>query len=446
VLWWIASISGKDGRAGRRATVAQPGHEDEYDCRDLAPVFDHLDGIYDSRERLAVGLADTALSVASLPLGLLRRRPRGEPQRILLLRLERIGDLLMSLGAIQAVRTLAPHAVIDLVVGSWNEPVARTIPGIDRLEVLDAPWLARGESGSPLARIAARALCWRRQHYDLAINFEGDVRSHALMAASLAPRTVGFAMAGGGPVLTDVVAHDPRRHTALAGLALVERAFGLREGSLPGPLDPAGASLWRLALPAAAADAAARALLAAGVEADAAPLVAVHVAGGRAIKQWPVARFAEVARALARSHGARILLTGTEADRPLVEEARAALAGVPGVHALSGALDLLALAGVLERCALVVTGDTGPMHLAASVGAPIVAIFGPSSPDRYGPLAAHAQVVRIDLPCSPCNRVRKPPERCVGHTPDCLEGIDVARVLHAATTALGQARFATRRP
>jgi ADP-heptose:LPS heptosyltransferase len=191
-------------------------------------------------------------------------------------------------------------------------------------------------------------------------------------------------------------------------------------------------------MPADAGDAAARALGAAGVKQGGGPLVAVHVSGGRAIKQWPVARFAEVARALVHGHGARILLTGTEADRALVEEARTALADVPGVHALAGALDLLALAGVLERCALVITGDTGPMHLAASVGAPIVAIFGPSSPDRYGPLAAHAQVVRIDLPCSPCNRVRKPPERCVGHTPDCLEGIDVARVLQAAAAALGR--------
>jgi hypothetical protein len=67
-----------------------------------------------------------------------------------------------------------------------------------------------------------------------------------------------------------------------------------------------------------------------------------------------------------------------------------------------------------------------------------VAVFGLSSPDRYGPLAQDARVVRIDLPCSPCNRVRKPPARCVGHTPDCLEGIPVARVLEAAYDVLGR--------
>jgi lipopolysaccharide heptosyltransferase II len=400
-------------------------------------VFDHLDGIYDRRERAAVGLADTALAAVAWPLRLVRRRRRGEPQRILLLRLERIGDLLMSLGAIRAVRTLAPHAVIDLVVGSWNEPVARAIGGIDRLEVLDVPWLARGSAGTSVARMAARGLRWRRQHYDLAINFEGDIRSHALMAASLAPRLVGFDMAGGGPLLTDRVGHDPGRHTARNSLALVERAFDLPDGSLPGPLDSAGAPLWRLAVPPDASAAAGARLTALGVTGEG-PIVAVHVSGGRAIKQWPVERFAEAARALVASHGARILLTGTEGDRPILDQALQALAGVPGVHALGGALDLPALAAVLARCSLVLTGDTGPMHLAAAVGAPIVAIFGISSPDRYGPLAANAYVVRIDLPCSPCNRVRKPPERCVGHTPDCLEGIAVARVLEAAYAVLGR--------
>lgn len=400
-------------------------------------MFEHLDGIYDSRERAVVGLADAALAAAAWPLRLARRRRQGDARRILLLRLERIGDLLMSLGAIRAVRTLAPHAVIDLVVGSWNEPVARTIAGIDRLEVLDAPWLARGGAGPSVARMVGRGLRWRRQRYDLAINFEGDIRSHALMAASLAPRLVGFDMAGGGPLLTDRVPHDPRRHTARSSLALVERAFDLPEGSLPGPLDPAGAPRWSLAIPSGAA-ASADALLGTLGWPDGGPLVAVHVSGGRAIKQWPVERFAETARALVASHGARILLTGTAADRPLVDQALQALAGVPGVHDLAGRLDLLTLAGVLARCSLVVTGDTGPMHLAAAVGAPIVAVFGLSSPARYGPLAASAHVVRIDLPCSPCNRVRRPPERCVGHTPDCLDGIAVARVVEAAHAVLGR--------
>jgi ADP-heptose:LPS heptosyltransferase len=108
------------------------------------------------------------------------------------------------------------------------------------------------------------------------------------------------------------------------------------------------------------------------------------------------------------------------------------------VFNLAGDLDLLGVAALLRRCALLITGDTGPMHLAAAIDTPVVGVFGPSDPARYAPLTPHARVVRIDLPCSPCNRIRKPPARCVGHTPDCLEGIDSAAVIAAARALLGR--------
>jgi ADP-heptose:LPS heptosyltransferase len=87
---------------------------------------------------------------------------------------------------------------------------------------------------------------------------------------------------------------------------------------------------------------------------------------------------------------------------------------------------------VLEGARLVLTGDTGPMHLAAAVRAPVVAIFGPSMPWRYAPRDTAHRVVRVDLWCAPCNMIRKPPERCVGHTPDCLTGVTVDAVVEAA--------------
>ena len=91
---------------------------------------------------------------------------------------------------------------------------------------------------------------------------------------------------------------------------------------------------------------------------------------------------------------------------------------------------------ILARLELLVTGDTGPMHLASAVGTPVVAVFGPSDPARYATSGPFDQVVRIDLPCSPCNRIRRPPERCVGHTPDCLAGITANAVFAAASSVL----------
>src|SRR5829696_3926673 len=182
--------------------------------------------IYDPTERRLVAAADRVLAVGAGVARLWpRRAPASPPRRILLLRLERIGDLLMSAGAIESVREHAPEATIDLVVGSWNRSIAERLRGIDRIDTLDAPWLARGAAAAGTGRLLSTAWSWRRRGYDLAINFEGDLRSHALIALGGARRRVGFAMAGGGPLLTDVVEHRPDRHTADNAAALVAAAF-----------------------------------------------------------------------------------------------------------------------------------------------------------------------------------------------------------------------------
>jgi ADP-heptose:LPS heptosyltransferase len=110
---------------------------------------------------------------------------------------------------------------------------------------------------------------------------------------------------------------------------------------------------------------------------------------------------------------------------------------------VAGRVDLLTLAGVLERVDLLLTGDTGPMHLAAAVDTPVVAIFGPSDPVRYGPRGPLDRVVRVDLPCAPCNRIRLPPARCAGGIPDCLALVTTETVFHAARSALEQAANAS---
>lgn len=390
-------------------------------------MFPHLQ-IYDPRERWLVGTADALLSVpATLARLLPGRAAAWPPRRILLLRLERIGDLLMSAPAIASIRAFAPEARIDLVVGSWNASLAALIPGIDSIETLDAPWLARGVGDGSQGGLVKRALSWRAREYGLAINFEGDIRSHGLMALSGAARRVGFDMAGGGPLLTSRVPFRPDEHTTTNAWRLVQAVFDRPAAAAAQP--------FRLAVPTEARGRAAAMLAGRAGRA----VIAVHASGGRAIKQWPVSRFAAVAGRLAIEQGALLLLTGAPGDRAIVDELRAALPAAVEVMDLVGEVELPLLAAMLERCRLLVTGDTGPMHLAAFVGTPIVAVFGPSDPVRYAPVAAPHRVVRIDLPCAPCNRIRLPPARCQGHTPDCLEGVTIDAVYAAACELLAEA-------
>lgn len=377
--------------------------------------------IYDRRERALVAAADRALQVAAtIARPFRRRQPAAAPQRILLLRLERIGDLLMALPAIADVRALAPDAEIDLVVGSWNADLARAVPAVSRVETLDAAWLARG-AGLTIGSMLREAARWRERRYDLAINFEPDIRSNLLLARSGAAWTVGYGSGGGGPLLDVALTYEPASHTVENARRLVRAALGRNAPTTHGPLLVISEDARRRA--------------GERLREAARPLVGVHASGGREIKQWDPARFGAVAHRLTRERDATIVLTGASSDKALVERVKALLPAERTID-VSGDQSLLDVAAVLQRLDALVTGDTGPMHLAVAVGTPVVAVFGPSDPARYAPTGPLDRVVRIDLPCAPCNRIRLPPARCVGHEPDCLAGVSADRVFEATVSVL----------
>ncbi len=385
-------------------------------------MFGHLQIAY-PRERALVGVADLVLS----PLAWMRGAGTGPVRRVLLLRLERIGDLLMVRDAIADVRAAWPDAEIELAVGSWNAPLAGLMPGVSHVETLDVPWLARGSAGDGWSTLIRRARTWKRRHYDVVVNFEPDIRSNALAWLTGAPRRVGYYTGGGGALLTDAFAYAPHEHVATNARALVNRLAKVSAAD-----DPSPSSLLRI-------PDAARKRMAERLSGAARPLVGVHASGGRPSKQWHLDRFSDAARAVSQRTGATIVLTGSAADRPLVDAVRARLGGIPVVDAC-GESDLIELAALLGALDVLMTGDTGPMHLAAAVGTPVVALFGPSDPRRYGPQGNHHRVLRVDLPCSPCNQVRLPPERCRGHVPDCLDQIDVQRVVTSTIDVLADRR------
>jgi ADP-heptose:LPS heptosyltransferase len=397
-------------------------------------------------ERAAVAAADAGLRLASLVRGRRTRPAPADIRRLLVLRLERIGDLLMSLPALHALRARAPHAELDLVVGSWNRPLAGAIPGVTGIETMDAPWLARGAGGTRWPDLVRQARGWRARHYDLAINLEGDIRSNALMSLAGARWQAGFGMAGGGPLLDCVVPFDPTSHTAVNGWRLVQAALDdtVTLEYPQGQGRSAAAALPRAAIDVPrASQAAADSCLAAGLASrmrEGRRLIGLQVGAGRAVKEWPAARLAAVGARLAADERAVIVLTGGRDDRASAESLRAALPPETPCVDLVGRLDVLALAGAFKRLDLLITPDTGPMHLAAVLDVPLVAVFGPSSPERWGPLSGRCRIVRVDLPCSPCNRIRTPPARCVGHTPDCLDAVGTDAVLRAARDLLAAPR------
>ena len=198
-------------------------------------MFKYLQ-IYNDRDRRLVGCIDCLLTPFRA-INEWRRTPStSAPKRVLVLRLERIGDLLMVAGAVRRIRTHLPDAFIQLIVGSWNSDLAGLIPGVDRIELLNVPWLAREDKSSSIQSAIQMAFCWQQQDFDLAINFEPDIRSNALLAASGAPQRVGYRTGGGGGFLTDALDYAPKIHTADNAHRLVQHIFSNDHGPPPQPL------------------------------------------------------------------------------------------------------------------------------------------------------------------------------------------------------------------
>ncbi len=157
------------------------------------------------RERLAVGAASLAALVVS---PFLAKTPRPRPEDILVLRLDRIGDVLMSLPALSALRAVCPNARIRLAVGEWSKDIARDAD-VDEVLVWSAPWVGRSDEGaSSAAGLFGRARALREAPPDLAIDLQGDLRALWLMAATGARDRVGYANTGSASLLTRIVELD----------------------------------------------------------------------------------------------------------------------------------------------------------------------------------------------------------------------------------------------
>ncbi|MEI6083622.1 MAG: glycosyltransferase family 9 protein, partial [Verrucomicrobiota bacterium] len=149
------------------------------------------------------------------------------------------------------------------------------------------------------------------------------------------------------------------------------------------------------------------------------PLIAINASTRWATKLWGDEKFAELIRQLPRD---RVVLTGSAAESDRLD-------GIAqGRRNLAGKTDLLELAELYRQCAVVITNDSGPMHLAAAVGTPVIAIFGPTDPALTGPYGRQHTVLRAGIPCSPCFK-----DYCTNAVPmECMKKVTVEQVLAVA--------------
>jgi lipopolysaccharide heptosyltransferase II len=329
---------------------------------------------YSRRARwIAWGLDLAAAPMAPL-LGVLA--PRGAcppaPRSILVVRLDHLGDVLMSTPAIAALRRAFPEARIDALAAPWGRAALLGNPDVARILEAPAPWYdpQRGDVPAPqeVLSVAARL---RREAYDWAFDLRGDPRVVALYLLPAARRRFGFSGLGLERLLTDALPYDRRRSMLDLALDLASAA-----GAPAAPRRPVFDVEDRDRCDAAEL-----------LEGDARlrsgeRFVVVAPGSNRAAARWPSKRFAEVGDGLERE-GYRVVLSGREADAPVTSDVAKSMGRRP--HDLTGRTRLATLAATLERAALLVANDSGASHLAAAVGCPTVAVFGPTDPSLTFP-------------------------------------------------------------
>jgi len=319
------------------------------------------------------------------------------PERLLVRAPNWIGDVVLSLPALRDLKRNFPRARLAVLARPWVARLYEAIHEVD--EIVESRGL----------RADARAL---RGRFDAGVLFTNSFGSALGLAWAGIPERWGYATEGRGPLLT----RRARPPAAVRGRSQVYyyRAMlggvGLRVSASP---DAA------LRCPDAWAQSAAL------LTGDG-PLVGVSpgAAYGSA-KRWPVVRYAAAAGQIARQRGARVVILGAETERPLADAIGAALPA-PALD-LCGRTTLPELLGVLSRLELLVTGDSGPMHLASALGTPLIAIFGPTDWRETAPAGpARQRLVREAVECAPC-MLRECP---IDHR--CMTRVGVERIVEEA--------------
>jgi len=343
---------------------------------------------------------------------------------ILCVRLDALGDVLMTTPALRALKESRPGRRLTLLTSPSGAAAGPLVPEVDDCWTYEAPWMkATAGRADPRADLAMIERL-RGGGFDAAAIF--TVQSQNPLPAALACHLAGIplrlAHCRENPyqLLTDRVAEpEPAlaRHEARRQLDLVATVGATTDDE-------------RLSLrvPTEARDRVA-AILQRYEFAEGQPWVVIHPGATAPSRRYAPEGFAGAARALARDHGVQVVFTGDAGERPLVEEIRARM-GEPS-RSLAGELSLAELAALIERAPALIASNTGPVHVAAAVGTPVVDLYALTNP-QHTPWLVPSRVLNHPVPCSPCYKSVCPE----GHH-DCLRLVEPGRVVRAALELIG---------
>ncbi len=310
--------------------------------------------------------------------------------KILIVRIDRMGDLILTLPLIDNLKLAFPEAAISIVVRPYLKELASLIKNIDHIEVYDK-----------IIPVAAKV---RQAGYDLAIDMHCDYRLDSAFLAyiSAAPVRAGFRFGFKEAFFTYTV--DPRRFPDKSMVQLnLELLKGLR---IPVTVDTPK--------------------LGAGIRGGKEDIIAIHPGGFYATQRWDPSSFILLAKKLLGTYPFKIVVIGAPGEKDLVREI---VADINDSRAEARLTDIKTLIALLSECKLLICNNSGPLHLAGALEAPIVSLMGPTDPVRYFPAGKHVTVIRKGLACSPCSK-----GDCFSHA--CMKAISIEDVFAAVKIIL----------
>ncbi|HTF99592.1 MAG TPA: lipopolysaccharide heptosyltransferase II [Nitrospirota bacterium] len=334
-------------------------------------------------------------------------------RKILVLRYRFIGDTVLTVPFLRSLRAAFPSAHIDLMIEPFSGSVLEGCPYIDRIIPFEMRTIHQYSSRSDQGKIAGYLRMRKRireERYDAAFVLKRSFSSALLVWAAGIRRRIGFATEGRSMLLTDPVPYRHDQHEVenfLDCLRAVDVSISSKH-----------LELW----PSTEADTAVHRMFGAqGWKSDDLKII-IHAAASLQAKQWPLERFGAVMKSLQERYGARFIYTGAAGDAPLYEgiEAYGPFRGLN----LCGKSDLRSNLSVYRAADLFFGVDSGPMHMAAAVGVPVVALFGPTDERKWGPWGDGHSVLTKRLSCYPCK-----PHKCADN--ECMKQISADDALAA---------------
>jgi len=340
--------------------------------------------------------------------------------KILIVKLSAIGDVVQTLPALEAIKRTFPNSEITWVVEEAAAGILEGHPAITRLLISRRrAWLATltgiSTVGQGFRNISAFIRELRSVRYDIAVDFQGLLKSGVIIGLARADRKIGFNKTRELSYLflnERLPAYDKEKH-ALERYLDVARYLGA--------IDPSSSCTLPIEREISAISK--RLEKTVGARHALPLLVVINPMARWATKLWPEKNFSELADRLIREKAAVVIFTGSPADRITTRQIISQMR--EKAHNWAGETSLKELAALAALADLFITTDTGPMHLAAAAGGKVLALFGPTAPWRTGPYGERHQVIRMGIDCSPCF------QRSCKVNRVCMAGITVDEVMRA---------------